>query len=214
LTIETLCHAFNSFQDLGDRLIPLCFICGVAGGWTIYPIIDTGQDACYDTLYEMACADSGDAFFVPRRSIRCIPAGSEYQVNGDGTVTDLSTGLMWCRHVDQDDMGGRDGRCHHLCRRWLYRLAGTDDKRTVLADPVHRIFWRTGLGSVPFIDTDYFDFEYNDTTGGARWFDCQDWSATPYVGLTMEGDTTIFGVNFADGRIKGYPKYLLNLPHA
>ena len=36
--------------------------------------------------------------------------------------------------------------------------------------------------------------------------DSQDWSATEYTGKTMNGNPTVFGVNFADGRIKGYPK--------
>ena len=35
--------------------------------------------------------------------------------------------------------------------------------------------------------------------------DAQDWSATEYVSTTMQGDETVFGVNFIDGRIKGYP---------
>ena len=35
--------------------------------------------------------------------------------------------------------------------------------------------------------------------------DCQDWSVTKYVRTTMNDDETVFGANFADGRIKGYP---------
>jgi len=31
--------------------------------------------------------------------------------------------------------------------------------------------------------------------------DAQYWSSTQYMGLTMNGDSTTFGVNFADGRI-------------
>jgi len=34
--------------------------------------------------------------------------------------------------------------------------------------------------------------------------DAQYVSSTEYVGTTMNGDFTVFGVNFADGRIKGY----------
>ena len=57
---------------------------------------------------------------------------------------------------------------------------------------------------VPFIDTDYFDFAYGDTEAGERTIDAQYWSSTEYVSTTMDGDATTFGVNFADGRIKGY----------
>jgi hypothetical protein len=60
--------------------------------------------------------------------------------------------------------------------------------------------------STPYIDTKAFEFRYGQPSKGERIIDCQDWSATTYVGLTMDGSPTAFGVNFADGRIKGYPK--------
>lgn len=56
-------------------------------------------------------------------------------------------------------------------------------------------------GLIPFIDTDYFDFAYGDTAAGERIIDAQYASSTLYVG---NGGGTMFGVNFADGRIKGY----------
>ncbi|MCJ7688499.1 MAG: DUF1566 domain-containing protein, partial [Clostridiaceae bacterium] len=57
--------------------------------------------------------------------------------------------------------------------------------------------------TVPFIGMDYFDFEY-PTIG--RYIDAQYISSTEYVTQTMNGNETFFGVNFADGRIKGYPQ--------
>ena len=35
--------------------------------------------------------------------------------------------------------------------------------------------------------------------------DSQMATSTKYVSTTMRGNETMFGVNFADGRIKGYP---------
>jgi hypothetical protein len=61
-------------------------------------------------------------------------------------------------------------------------------------------------GGKPFLDTNYFRFAYGDVSQGERPIDCQDWSATEYLGTTMNGNPTVFRVNFADGRIKGYPK--------
>ena len=58
-----------------------------------------------------------------------------------------------------------------------------------------------------FIDTDYFNQPLGNTSIGEREIDAQTWSSTEYVGLTMNADETVFGVNFVDGRIKGYPKY-------
>ena len=56
-------------------------------------------------------------------------------------------------------------------------------------------------GLIPFIDTDYFDFAYGDTSSNERIIDSQYASSTYYVG---NGEQYLFGVNFADGRIKGY----------
>lgn len=56
-----------------------------------------------------------------------------------------------------------------------------------------------------FIDTDYFDQPIGDRSKGEREIDVQTWTSTVYKGTTMNGQTTIFGVNFVDGRIKGYP---------
>ena len=58
------------------------------------------------------------------------------------------------------------------------------------------------------MDTAYFDFGYGDTSAGERIIDAQYASSTQYVSTTMNGDETMFGVNFADGRIKGYPTRL------
>ena len=58
---------------------------------------------------------------------------------------------------------------------------------------------------VPFIETVYFDFGYGDTAAGERIIDSQWATSTLYVSTTMDGNETMFGVNFADGRIKGYP---------
>ena len=57
---------------------------------------------------------------------------------------------------------------------------------------------------VPFIDTDYFDFGYGDANTNERLIDSQYATSTKYIDVTMGRDETMFGVNFADGRIKGY----------
>jgi len=62
----------------------------------------------------------------------------------------------------------------------------------------------TAAMSVPYVDTDYFAFAYGDEAAGERHIDAQYWSSTEYVSTTMNGNHTVFGVNFADGRIKGY----------
>jgi len=57
-------------------------------------------------------------------------------------------------------------------------------------------------GLTPFIDTDYFDFSYGDLSANERLIDAQYASSNLYID-TVDGEL-LFGVNFADGRIKGY----------
>jgi hypothetical protein len=61
------------------------------------------------------------------------------------------------------------------------------------------------IDCIPFINTTYFSFGYGDLSAGERLIDAQYASSTLYVSTTIGGDETMFGVNFADGRIKGYP---------
>ena len=65
-----------------------------------YPVVDTGQDSCYDASGEIACPTEGEAFCGqdPQHTGN-LPA---YIDNGDGTVSDLVTGLMWQQSPDTD----------------------------------------------------------------------------------------------------------------
>jgi len=76
----------------------------------------------------------------------------------------------------------------------LILFSGTDP------DPMSR----STAKQTPFIDTKYFKFKYGDESKGERIIDSQFATCTKYVSTTMRGDETMFGVNFADGRIKGY----------
>ncbi len=58
-----------------------------------YAIADTGQTRCYDDRGEIACPAAGAPFHG--QDAQHAGIGPDYVDNGDGTVTDLSTGLMW-----------------------------------------------------------------------------------------------------------------------
>ncbi len=59
---------------------------------------------------------------------------------------------------------------------------------------------------VHIINTNYFDFEYGNESLGKSIIDAQYASATDDIDdLNIVGGYLIFGVNFADGRIKSYP---------
>jgi hypothetical protein len=173
-----------------------------------YIIVDTGQHKCYDNFKEISCPLLGEPFYG--QDARYQGLQPAYRDNGDGTVTDLNTGLIWQQKpvgkvtygeavagADKLNLGGyNDWRLPDI--KELYSLilfSGTDPRAE-----------ETVTHAIPFIDTKYFDFEYGDVTVGERIIDAQYWSSTPHVSTTMNGTATIFGVNFADGRIKGYPR--------
>jgi hypothetical protein len=172
-----------------------------------YVVVDTGQGKCYDNLEEIACPLASQAFYGQDAQYQ----GNQphYQDNRDGTVTDLNTGLMW-----QETPGDKVTYDEALAGAKDFGLAGYHDWRVPAIKELYSLILFSGTDpapesvdpAVPFIDTNYFDFEYGDISAGERIIDAQYWSCTEYVGTTMSGAATVFGVNFADGRIKGYPR--------
>ena len=171
-----------------------------------FVVVDTAQGQCYDTAEAVSCPAEGQAF--RGQDAQYAGAQARYDDNGDGTVTELQTGLMW-----QQDPGEKLTYAEALAGADAFDLAGYDDWRLpsikelyslILFSGVDVSGWQATEGAVPFIDTDYFIFQYRDTSQGERLIDSQYASSTVYVHQTMGGDETVFGVNFADGRIKGY----------
>ena len=170
----------------------------------VYKIVDTNQEACYDTVNQITPPAPGNPFYGQDAQYN----GNQpaYHDNGDGTISDLVTGLMWQKNLFADKfiydvvVAGAD-----TCS-----VAGYSDWRLPTIKELYSLILFSGYGapteaqSIPFIDTDYFEFRYGFVAAGERFIDAQYASSTEYVGTTMTGNFTIFGVNFADGRIKGY----------
>ena len=181
-----------------------------AGTAVSYPVVDTGQTACYDAQgAAISCPEEGEAFLG--QDGNHVGAESGFLDNGDGTVTDLNTGLMW-----QQDPGAKLTYAEALDAVESADLAGYDDWRLPTIKELYSLIDFSGTDpsgcqsaaacdAVPFIDTDYFAFAYGDTDTGERMIDSQWATSTIYESTTMGGNPTMFGVNFADGRIKGYP---------
>jgi hypothetical protein len=191
---------------------------GIAQTNLTFPIVDTDQHLFYDTLVEIDQPAPGEAFYG--QDANYTGNAPSYQDNGDGTVSDLVTGLMWQKSPDMDGDGDIDyadkmSYDEAMDGAATFDLAGYTDWRLPSIKEMYSLIIFSGIdpsgyeGStedlVPFINTDYFDFAYGDESAGERIIDAQMASSNLYVGTTMMGDETMFGVNFADGRIKGYP---------
>ncbi len=173
-----------------------------------YSIIDTGQTACYSDGGAMACPQAGESFYGQDAQYAGIQPS--YENNGDGTVTDLNTGLMWQQSPDTNGDGtinANDKMNFETAQNYAntLTLAGYNDWRLPTIKELYSLMNFNGAtGTVPYLDTNYFDFAYGDTSAGERDIDAQFASSTLYVSDVMNGDQAMFGVNFADGRIKGY----------
>jgi ribonuclease BN (tRNA processing enzyme) len=177
-----------------------------------YPVVDTGQVKCYDNAREIPAPQPGAAFYG--QDAQHTGNAPAYRDNGDGTVSDLVTGLMW-----QKTPGAKVGYQEAVTGAKSLKLAGYADWRLPTIKELYSLILFSGLDvspvmagvsrtsqKVPFLHTRYFDFKYGDESAGSRIIDSQYWTSTEYVSTTMNGSATVFGVNFADGRIKGYPR--------
>ncbi len=172
-----------------------------------YLVVGTGQKMCYDNYGESATPGVGQPFFGQDAQYKS--SQPSYQDSGDGSVSDLNTGLMWVKarglKVTWEEAVAGAAKC---------RIGGHDDWRMPTIKELYSLidfnggFHLTTARSTPYLDTGFFEFKYGDESLGERPIDCQDWSTTTYVSTTMDNSPTAFGVNFADGRIKGYPKIM------
>ncbi len=175
-----------------------------------YSIVDTGQKNYFDDNGYIKKPTVGSSYFGQDSSY--LGNQPSFQDNQNGTVTDNVTGLMWQKKVlpkmtysqavdyaNSANIGGySDWRIPTI--KELYSLVNFKGQ-TGKGNPNTS---KVPYDAKPYIDTKYFDFEYPKER---RFIDAQYWSSTDYVNTTMGGAETFFGVNFADGRIKGYPKF-------
>ncbi len=184
----------------------ICLFYSALGQNFSYKIVDTGVLDFYNDSILISIPDSLSEFYGQDGHY----TGFEpyYTDNGNGTITDNVTELVW-----QKTMGEKISFTGALTKADTMTLGGYTDWRIPTIKELYSLILFSGKidGMIPdklFIDTFYFNQALGDTTIGERLIDAQTWSSTRYVGITMNADTSIFGVNFTDGRIKAYPKYI------
>jgi len=170
-----------------------------------YNIVDTNIQDFYDDTAIISTPSIGEPFYGQDANYN----GNQpsYTDIGDGTITDNVTGLMW-----EQDMGVKMSYAESFIKADESTLGGYNDWRVPTIKELYSLIIFSGsvMGATSgdmFINTTYFNQPLGDVSIGEREIDAQTWSSTEYVGRTMNNDETVFGVNFIDGRIKGYPKY-------
>lgn len=172
-----------------------------------YVVVDTGQTVCYDIMREIPCPQLARPLYGQDAHYNGPPP--TYQNNGDGTISDLNTGLMWApagekKMTWQEAVEGAS----------TFRHGGYNDWRLPTIKELYSLILFSGTdpdpqggseGLKPFIDTRFFPFWYGNPAEGERIIDSQFATATRCVTPIMGGIQAMFGVNFADGRIKAYP---------
>ena len=187
-----------------------------------YPIVDTGQDIFFDDSSAIVQPAQGAAYYG--QDAHYTGNAPSYTKSADGkTVDDNVTGLTWTQSPDLDGDGDIDYDDKLTFDEFLsyanslnaVAYGGYTDWRAPTMKELYSLMDFRGTdpdpasassaGLTPFIDTTVFAFAYGDTDSGERLIDAQFWSSNAYVGLVFDTQSAAFGLNLADGRIKGYP---------
>lgn len=171
-----------------------------------YPIVDTDQTLFYSNTALLSSAPAAGADFYGQDAHYCGNKPSYSWVDTAKTmVQDGVTGLIWTASY-----GNRTNFDGAQVAAAASRIGGHSDWRV----PTNKEMFSLWLGSgtdpsgdssslcFAYIDIGYFQFEYG--TSPFRSIDVQAATTTKYVNQN-EQMPKWFGVNVADGRIKGYP---------
>jgi arylsulfatase A-like enzyme len=183
-----------------------------------YTVVDTSQAASYDENGNIITPVPGD----PYHGQDAVYSGTQpsYTDNQNGTVTDNSTGLMWQQVPPEAFYTWEEAQAYaeNLV------LGGHDDWRLPtmkesisLADfrgssrpQIDRPYIDDTVFTIhdPLVVTTYIPSSAENPNRPKRNIDGQYWSSNAYIGRTMNNNTSTFGFNFLDGRIKSYPNGL------
>jgi len=185
-------------------------------------IVDTGQSKTFNATAVISAPSAGQAFYGQDAQFSGVQ--SSYTKSSDGlTVKDNVTGLTWKKSPDTNGDGVIDTSDKltlaqaqtHIATLNSANYGGYSDWRLPTIKELYSLITFAGIDPsgytgtdtsvlTPFINRTYFDFAYGSTANGGRIIDMNYASSTPYVYHTMASSPAQFGVNFADGRIKGY----------
>ena len=175
-------------------------------------IPDTHQGSCFDNSNEIPCPRKGNPFYGQDAQYR--GAKPDYVNNGDGTVTDRVTGLIWQQGHNAKRLGWYEA--HQACAdltlgghtdwrlpsiKELYSIA--DFRGTAGHRPYLNKVFEIHQPSADILQHDRFAATHHSSMMG------QTWSSTLYTGQHWDrpGVNAAFFFNFLDGRIKQAPTH-------
>lgn len=171
---------------------------------------DTQQGSCFDLNAKTACPREGQTLYGQDANYDG-PAPS-YTDNGDGTIADTITGLVWQKAHHAKRLGYEDAKraCSGLS------LGGKSDWRLPNIKELFSLADFRGSQSRRFFIADVFDFAEPgaEVLQGDRFASThstqmmgQTWSSTIYTGVHYgrRGVEAAFFYNFLDGHIKQAP---------
>ena len=153
-----------------------------------YPIIDTNQGLCFNNSEVIDCPTEGEAFYGQDAQY----TGNEpsYTDNGDGTITDNVTGLVWTQDISSYSMPWSDAAsyCESL------DTGDVTDWRL----PNLKELWslRDFSQGWPWVDTDYF-YLVGD---GSQLAQHHSWSSNLYL---VESE-------YQNEQVQGDPAWIVN----
>ena len=186
-----------------------------------YPVVDTAQDVCYDNSSEISAPATNETFYGQDAQID----GHQpcYDVSPDRlTVYDYNTRLTWTRSpdwngdgtIDINDKMTQSEAAAYVATANAVNFGGYSDWRLPTIKELYSLMDFRGTDPmsgdtytlVPFIDSDYFEFAWGDTSAGERSIDSQVATSTIHLDPVMGGMVDAMPcLNIVDGRIKGYP---------
>ncbi len=153
-----------------------------------YPIVDTYQGLCYGIETQITCPSEGEAFYG--QDAQYTGNSPSYTDNGNGTITDNVTGLIWAQNISPFTMEWSDASkyCDTL----------TTGSYTDWRMPTVKELWSIRDFSMgwPWVNTDYFYLVGDGSDMGRH----HSWTATPYL---VEGE-------YQNEQVIGDPHFIVN----
>jgi len=176
-----------------------------------YVVVDAGQSVLYNNNATLTSIQQSEPFFGQDANYFGTPFS--YTNNGDGTVSDNNTGLLWeqAHHTERLSYYSAKTACESL------ELGGRTDWRLPTLKELFSLAdfrgsqWKEGHF---YLDGNVFGFDYPDVVPDSDQFSShtvqmmgQTWSSTIYTGDHMNNSNmeAAFFFNFLDGHIKQAP---------